>query len=88
MHCYADITSWYLLLSQDSCCEELLWGDELEYGIFCVDSVERTIKLSCRGAELLQVLGEKEKGSVHRCEGCTWHPEVSQLTALTVVLHR
>mmetsp|Transcript_4773 Transcript_4773/g.7223 ORF Transcript_4773/g.7223 Transcript_4773/m.7223 type:complete len:774 (+) Transcript_4773:57-2378(+) len=60
---------------KDTCCQELLWGDELEYGIFIVDKESKNIKLSCRGSKLLEELSEKEKSSMHRCEGCTWHPE-------------
>lgn len=55
--------------------DELLWGDEVEYGIFKVDSESKTVKLSLRGAEILRELDEKEKASLHRLEGCTWHPE-------------
>ncbi|CAM9741582.1 unnamed protein product [Ascophyllum nodosum] len=55
--------------------DELLWGDEVEYGIFKVDSEAKTVKLSLRGAEILRELNEKEKASLHRLEGCTWHPE-------------
>eukprot|EP00611_Tribonema_gayanum_P021903 TRINITY_DN430_c0_g1_i4.p1 TRINITY_DN430_c0_g1~~TRINITY_DN430_c0_g1_i4.p1 ORF type:complete len:744 (-),score=235.02 TRINITY_DN430_c0_g1_i4:584-2815(-) len=60
---------------KDVCCQELLWGDELEYGVFAVDNEARTIKLSCRGSELLAELNKREMSSLHRCEGCTWHPE-------------
>ncbi|CAM9945542.1 unnamed protein product, partial [Choristocarpus tenellus] len=34
------------------CCDELLWGDEVEYGIFKVDQEAKTVKLSLRGAEV------------------------------------
>eukprot|EP00903_Cladosiphon_okamuranus_P014848 g13749.t1 len=55
--------------------DELLWGDEVEYGIFKVDSKTKTVKLALRGAEILEELDAKEKKSLHRLEGCTWHPE-------------
>lgn len=55
--------------------DELLWGDEVEYGIFKVDPKFKTVKLSLRGAEILKELDEKEKSTLHRLEGCTWHPE-------------
>lgn len=55
--------------------DELLWGDEVEYGIFKVDSKTKTVKLALRGAEILEELNAKEKASLHRLEGCTWHPE-------------
>ncbi|CAM9636627.1 unnamed protein product [Chrysoparadoxa australica] len=60
---------------KDSCCEELLWGDELEYGVFVVDHEAKTVKLSLRGGEMLAELSKKEQKAMHRCEGCTWHPE-------------
>eukprot|EP00752_Nemacystus_decipiens_P010042 g8955.t1 len=55
--------------------DELLWGDEVEYGIFKVDSQTKRVKLSLRGAQILEELDAKEKESLHRLEGCTWHPE-------------
>ncbi|CBN79467.1 Glutamate cysteine ligase [Ectocarpus siliculosus] len=48
---------------------------KVEYGIFKVDPEAKTVKLSLRGAEILKELDEKEKNSLHRLEGCTWHPE-------------
>lgn len=60
---------------KDTSRRELLWGDELEYGVFVVDHDAKTVNLSLRGAELLQELQEKEQQTLHRCEGCTWHPE-------------
>ena len=32
--------------------DELLWGDEIEYGIFRIDDAERNIRLSLRGKEV------------------------------------
>ena len=32
--------------------DELLWGDEIEYGIFRLDDTERKIRLSLRGREV------------------------------------
>lgn len=75
-HCFTICSPRTLLcVTQDACCAELLWGDELEYGVFATDAAARTIKLSLRGAELLQELQSRELSAVHRCEGCTWHPE-------------
>ena len=35
--------------------DELLWGDEIEYGIFKLDEAERKIRLSLRGREVCLV---------------------------------
>ena len=58
--------------------EDLLWGDELEYGVLCVDNEAGTVKLSLRGAEILQDLVSKESTLSHpdaRYERCHWVPE-------------
>ena len=58
--------------------EELLWGDEIEYGVFKVDSEKGTVKLSLRGADILQELEKKEGTMSHpdsRYERCHWVPE-------------
>ncbi|CAM9912343.1 unnamed protein product, partial [Phaeothamnion confervicola] len=60
---------------RDACCDDLLWGDEVEYGIFKVDHEAKTIKLSLRGSEIMDELRRNEMAELHRCEGCTWHPE-------------
>ncbi|CAN0033317.1 unnamed protein product [Discosporangium mesarthrocarpum] len=60
---------------KDIYADELLWGDEVEYGIFKVDTEAKTVKLSLRGGEILDELNKKEKEAMHRNEGCTWHPE-------------
>jgi len=54
--------------------DELLWGDELEYGIFVVDEEAGTVKLSLRSAEILQTLQERENPSDLET-GCSWVPE-------------
>jgi len=36
--------------------DELLWGDEIEYGIFRLDEAERKIRLSLRGREVKRVI--------------------------------
>ena len=41
--------------------DELLWGDELEYGIFTVDEEAGTVKLSLRSAEILKLLQERRR---------------------------
>eukprot|EP00966_Prymnesium_polylepis_P092746 2146813-Prymnesium_polylepis.1 len=54
--------------------DELLWGDELEYGIFVVDEQAGTVKLSLRSAEILKTLQQREEA--HPTEnGCHWVPE-------------
>ena len=58
--------------------EDLLWGDELEYGVLCLDSNAGTVKISLRGAEILQDLISKETKLSHpdaRYERCHWVPE-------------
>ena len=58
--------------------EELLWGDELEYGVLSLDSDAGTVKISLRGAEILQELISKETKLSHpdaRYERCHWVPE-------------
>ena len=36
--------------------DELLWGDEIEYGIFVLDGKEKKIRLSLRAKEVSQLL--------------------------------
>ena len=58
--------------------EKLLWGEELEYGIMKLNSQNKTVKLSLRGAEVLSELLSKEEKhgrSDNRKEACSWHPE-------------
>ena len=58
--------------------EDLLWGDELEYGVLCLDSDAGTVKISLRSAEILQELISKEAKLSHpdeRYERCHWVPE-------------
>jgi len=35
--------------------DELLWGDEIEYGVFHVDPVTKKVRLSLRGKEVSHV---------------------------------
>ena len=55
--------------------DELKFGDEIECGVFVIDSLTKTVKLSVRSRELLETLEEKELRMSHQSEGCTWHPE-------------
>ena len=55
--------------------DELLWGDETEYGIFILDPESKKIRLSLRGQDIMKELNENEKSHSHRMEGCNWVPE-------------
>jgi len=55
--------------------DELLWGDEIEYGIFVCDPETKKIRLSLRGKEIMDELNDNEKLHSHRMEGCSWVPE-------------
>ena len=64
-----------LYLFIDIAGDELKFGDEIECGVFVIDSLTKTVKLSVRSRELLETLEEKELRMSHQSEGCTWHPE-------------
>ena len=55
--------------------DELLWGDEIEYGVFILDEQNKKIRLSLRAKEIMDNLNEKEGTHMHRTEGCNWVPE-------------
>eukprot|EP00551_Chaetoceros_affinis_P009362 CAMPEP_0203664844 /NCGR_PEP_ID=MMETSP0090-20130426/2177_1 /ASSEMBLY_ACC=CAM_ASM_001088 /TAXON_ID=426623 /ORGANISM="Chaetoceros affinis, Strain CCMP159" /LENGTH=928 /DNA_ID=CAMNT_0050528221 /DNA_START=241 /DNA_END=3027 /DNA_ORIENTATION=- len=55
--------------------DELLWGDEIEYGIFHLDKEKKEIRLSLRAKEVMEKLNDKEKAHMHHVEGCNWVPE-------------
>eukprot|EP00588_Corethron_pennatum_P017717 CAMPEP_0194304804 /NCGR_PEP_ID=MMETSP0171-20130528/2425_1 /TAXON_ID=218684 /ORGANISM="Corethron pennatum, Strain L29A3" /LENGTH=821 /DNA_ID=CAMNT_0039056163 /DNA_START=130 /DNA_END=2591 /DNA_ORIENTATION=- len=55
--------------------DELLWGEEVEYGIFSIDKQSKKIKLSLRAKEVMDKLNENERSHSHRSEGCNWVPE-------------
>lgn len=55
--------------------DKLRWGDEVECGVFKIDTENKTVKLSIRSAEITKALDEKEIEMDHLTEGCTWHPE-------------
>lgn len=55
--------------------DELLWGDEIEYGIFELDPSRKKIRLSLRGREIMEDLNSQEQSHAHRSEGCNWVPE-------------
>jgi len=55
--------------------DELLWGDEIEYGVFMLDHENKKIRLSIRAKEIMDELNRKEKLNEQMVEGCTWVPE-------------
>lgn len=55
--------------------DELLWGDEIEYGIFHIDPKTKEIRLSLRAKEVMDELNRKEAEHSQISEGCNWVPE-------------
>jgi len=55
--------------------DELLWGDEIEYGIFHVDPETKQIRLSLRAKNVMDELNRKEAEHSQIAEGCNWVPE-------------
>jgi len=55
--------------------DELLWGDEIEYGIFHMDHDKKEIRMSLRAKEVMDILNTKEASHQHHVEGCNWVPE-------------
>jgi glutamate--cysteine ligase catalytic subunit len=70
-------------------CDDLRWGDELEYSILSANGDDGTVRCKLRGAEILAKLREQElalqaedeaegeagmKGGT-KSEGCSWVPE-------------
>ena len=55
--------------------DELRFGDEVEVGVFAVDSASKTVRLSLRATEIRELLKQKELLVAHQAEGVTWHPE-------------
>lgn len=57
----------------------LKWGDETEYGIFQIDVSSKAVQLSLRGAQVLEILSEKERqidsSDQNFNESCHWVPE-------------
>lgn len=46
------------------CCDQLMWGDEIEYQLIEVDHEKKTARLSLRAPEILNELMVDEKTSV------------------------
>eukprot|EP00040_Diaphanoeca_grandis_P019184 m.101126 g.101126 ORF g.101126 m.101126 type:complete len:733 (-) comp27304_c0_seq3:222-2420(-) len=63
--------------SEDFNRNELMYGDELEYGIFVLDPETETVKLSLRSAKLIECLQAKETEEQEGSEfgKCKWVPE-------------
>lgn len=55
--------------------DELLWGDEIEYGIFHLDPQSKKVRLSLRAKQIMDQLNEKESQHSQVVEGCNWVPE-------------
>lgn len=55
--------------------DELLWGDEVEYGVFVLDDENKKIRLSLRAKEIMDNLNANEAIHTHENEGCNWVPE-------------
>ena len=55
--------------------DELLWGDEIEYGLFVLEPETKSIRLCLRAEQIMDDLNDKEKSHLHRMEGCHWVPE-------------
>jgi len=54
-----------------------LWGDEVEYSLLTLDPARREVRLRLRGAEVMEVLRERERDAdgYVASGGCTWHQE-------------
>mmetsp|Transcript_27192 Transcript_27192/g.30085 ORF Transcript_27192/g.30085 Transcript_27192/m.30085 type:complete len:953 (+) Transcript_27192:147-3005(+) len=55
--------------------DELLWGDEIEYGIFQLDDDSKKVRIALRGREVMDELNRKEKLNEGKTEGCNFVPE-------------
>lgn len=55
--------------------DELLWGDEIEYGVFAIDHQNKKIRLSLRAKQIMDTLNQKEAEHSQLVEGCNWVPE-------------
>lgn len=55
--------------------DELLWGDEIEYGIFVLDEQNKKVRLSLRAKEIMDNLNKNEASLSYESEGCNWVPE-------------
>lgn len=55
--------------------DDLLWGDEIEYGVFHVDPENKKVRLSLRAKEIMDELNRKESVYSQVVEGCNWVPE-------------
>ena len=55
--------------------DELLWGDEIEYGIFKMDDAHKKVRLSLRAKDVMDRLNDQEGSNEMQMEGCKWVPE-------------
>jgi len=56
-------------------CDDLRWGDEIEYAILKLDDDNKRVDISLRGQEVQNALNQREKKMMSRPDGCTWHNE-------------
>ncbi|KAL3803173.1 hypothetical protein HJC23_003448 [Cyclotella cryptica] len=57
--------------------DELMWGDEIEYGIFILEETNgvKKVRLSLRAKEIMDTLNQNEQLLSRETEGCNWVPE-------------
>jgi len=55
--------------------DELMFGDEIEYGIFKLDHESKKVRLSLRAKQIMDELNDKEFSHSQLTEGCHWVPE-------------
>mmetsp|Transcript_116127 Transcript_116127/g.375233 ORF Transcript_116127/g.375233 Transcript_116127/m.375233 type:complete len:678 (-) Transcript_116127:161-2194(-) len=55
--------------------DRLYYGDEVEYAVLKLSAERREIRLSLRGAEIMEKLRAREERSQPHIRGCTWHQE-------------
>merc|ERR550534_2227022 len=46
--------------------DRLYYGDEIEYGLLKMDATNRTVRLSLRGADVMEELRQKESNQHHQ----------------------
>lgn len=54
--------------------DRLYYGDEVEYALCKLDAAARTVRLSLRAEEVLEMLRKREQTHTQQ-RGCTWHQE-------------
>ena len=54
--------------------DRLFYGDEIEYALLKIDSVNKRVQLSLRGPEVMEGLRKQEQ-DMNAFRGCAWHQE-------------